>query len=479
MKEGHIDDPHDPQTASAPASPPRLSARAAAAALPALRGALDANKVAQTIMPHPLQQTQLMQAAILQQAAANQAAILQQAASMTAGQPKASTNKPRPLIDQSKCTVLKLRLPKSPGMAGLTLRDDEQFALPILIDVHQRSPLKEQVPSSLCGEYWIVSINEFAISTGEGFAKELRACQRPDREVTVDVAFCKRGTATLPEGTRGSSKEEGKKGTDGASTGAGDVEEEGEADISDDEDDVNPHNHSQEELDRIKAIKKESKELFPPGRKDIVYEKAKALMDAYNEQIASKYGFKLEKRGSAFRCSRSTAAPRKENTTPENKKRKHLSNRCGCEFKMNFSYALTEEGRTKIKTEGKRRCPVYLTGCNYRHTNGCSGFLPKMLTYKERLEKEREERGARKLKRKHDPNKPKTATEMLDQFRPMFRSLAKVPNPQQKHYLKVLEGVKDLVEESVAEHDAAAAATAAAANTAADDEEEHYAGLMA
>ena len=64
-------------------------------------------------------------------------------------------------------------------------------------------------------------------------------------------------------------------------------------------------------------------------------------------------------------------------------------------------------------------------------------------------------------------------------LRPMFRSLAKVPNPQQKHYMKVLEGVKDLVEESVAEHDAAAAATAAAANTPADDEEEHYAGLMA
>ena len=378
--------------------------------------------------------------------------------------------------------------------------------MPKLVEMNQSSPLYHQIPQSLVGDsHWIVALKDdergvvIEPKTGEALGRELKASQQVDRCVTVELTFCAKSLADAT--AKPSAEEEGKKeknsstsdsigakdgdngeGDDGKkksseaseSNGAtnaedGDVEGGNENDetnnVTEEDFEDDSYDYTEEEKDCIKAIMRESQELFPPGK---IYETAKSLWDLYQQTIGDKYGFRLRKHGCSLTCTRGEmpgyVKKKAEETRakiPGDQRRNRRTIRCGCLFRINFSPC---NRRDKVDKS------VKMTVANFRHTNGCKGIEPVLLTTKQEAELERVARGARKLNIK--PKDKKSATDLVEHFRPMFRALAK--HPQQKAYLHVLEGLRCTIEgkESVESAPAAAAASETNAKTAEDDEAE-------
>mmetsp|Transcript_6241 Transcript_6241/g.14123 ORF Transcript_6241/g.14123 Transcript_6241/m.14123 type:complete len:451 (+) Transcript_6241:83-1435(+) len=383
-----------------------------------------------------------------------------------------------PIIDKSKYVTVQLQLPKAPAKAGLILRDDSRCGLPVLIAVHAESQLqRDQVPGKFIGGgYWIVAIKDeergyIETRTSESFRMELNSCQKDDRQVTVSIIFCPHSSSTAPDSSN-DQEEKAAPAVENSQVLQSQSKRKSASDTNNFEEPPNKRQHqssgpreedeflnnnssdildgegethllyNQEEIDRIDAIEKESLELFPPGRKDIVYANPRMLFDRLQKQIGNKYGFKIEKYGAAYKCTRCETPLgqlnkyHKKVVVPEEKRRKRRTARCGCKFKLNYSWVTKPDINNPDST-----CPMFITKATYRHSSGCSGVLPVVLTKKEE-ELDRVQRGARKLKRLE--NIPKVATELIEQFRPMFKALAK--HPQQKMFLNVLEGLKGVIE---------------------------------
>mmetsp|Transcript_29671 Transcript_29671/g.71720 ORF Transcript_29671/g.71720 Transcript_29671/m.71720 type:complete len:169 (+) Transcript_29671:616-1122(+) len=142
----------------------------------------------------------------------------------------------------------------------------------------------------------------------------------------------------------------------------------------------------------------------------------------------------MERHGHSCRCTRSEMPAHKVRLPEKRKRRSRRSVRCGCKFKLNFSY---------VNRSNPQTSPIFITRVVYRHSHGCSGVLPVILTCKQERILERERSGARKLK-ESQPKISRGATEMIEHFRPMFKALAK--HPQQKIFLHTLEGLKGVIE---------------------------------
>ena len=122
--------------------------------------------------------------------------------------------------------------------------------------------------------------------------------------------------------------------------------------------------YSEEQKKTIEEISIAAAELFVVGE---VYPTPLSLREKAR-RFATKHGFVITTEGSKLCCSRS-AEPNgakkkraKKEPTPINKRRKHNSTRCGCNFAI--KYAPVNRGVKEDKQ-------IKITACDLMHSNGC------------------------------------------------------------------------------------------------------------